>query len=125
VFGPIIQDEEVFVSERVTCCRQVIACVATENLAFAQRASRLAKVTYSPSYGPAIFIIQDAIIQGLGLFTLEEPLFSPANGQVITPGPSNYKIPSAVDIPEEFNVSFLQGCPNPHAVYSSTVLSFV
>ncbi|EFX65041.1 hypothetical protein DAPPUDRAFT_303976 [Daphnia pulex] len=73
------------------------------------------------SLNPAIDIgqVEGGFVQGLGLFTLEEPLFSPANGQVITRGPSNYKIPSADDIPEEFNVSLLRGCPNPHAVYSS------
>ena len=43
---------------------------------------------------PAIDIgqIEGGFIQGLGLFTLEEPLFSPATGQVITGGPSNYMI---------------------------------
>jgi xanthine dehydrogenase/oxidase len=61
VFGPIVHDEEVFASKRVTCCGQVIACVVAENLALAQRASRLVRVTYSPSDGPAIFTIQDAI----------------------------------------------------------------
>lgn len=73
------------------------------------------------SLNPAIDIgqVEGGFVQGLGLFTLEEPLFSPSNGQVMTRGPSNYKIPSADDIPEEFNVSLLRGCPNPHAVYSS------
>ena len=77
------------------------------------------------SINPAIDIgqVEGGFVQGLGLFTLEEPLFSPATGQVITRGPSNYKIPSADDIPEEFNVSLLRGCPNPHAVYSSKVIS--
>ena len=75
------------------------------------------------SINPAIDIgqVEGGVVQGLGLFTLDEPLFSPATGQVITRGPSNYKIPSADDIPEEFNVSLLRGCPNPHAVYSSKV----
>ena len=61
IFGPIIHDEEVFASKKVTCCGQVIACVVADNLALAQRASRLVKVTYSPLDGPAIFTIQDAI----------------------------------------------------------------
>lgn len=75
------------------------------------------------SINPAIDIgqVEGGFAQGLGLFTLEEPLFSPASGQIITRGPSNYKIPTADDIPEEFNVSLLRGCPNPHAVYSSKV----
>ena len=72
------------------------------------------------SLNPAIDIgqIEGGFIQGLGLFTLEQPLYAP-NGLVITRGPSNYKIPTADDIPEEFNVSLLRGCPNPRAVYSS------
>ncbi len=76
------------------------------------------------SLNPAIDIgqIEGGFIQGLGLFTLEEPLFSPATGQVITRGPSNYKIPTVDDIPRIFNVSLLRGCPNPHAVYSSKVI---
>jgi len=74
------------------------------------------------SLNPAIDIgqVEGGFVQGLGLFTLEEPLFS-SGGQVITRGPSNYKIPTADDIPEEFNVSLLRGSPNPHAVYSSKV----
>lgn len=72
------------------------------------------------SLNPAIDIgqVEGGFVQGLGLFTLEEPLYS-TSGQVITRGPSNYKIPTADDIPEEFNVSLLRGSPNPHAVYSS------
>lgn len=75
------------------------------------------------SLNPAIDIgqIEGGFVQGLGLFTLEEPLYSPTSGQIITRGPSNYKIPSADDIPQIFNVSLLRGCPNPHAVYSSKV----
>jgi len=75
------------------------------------------------SLNPAIDIgqIEGGFIQGLGLFTLEEPLYSPTTGQLLTRGPSNYKIPSADDIPEEFTVSLLRGSPNPHAVYSSKV----
>lgn len=60
-FGPIIHDEEVFASEKVTCCGQIIGCVVADNLALAQRASRLVKVTYGPAEGPAIFTIQEAI----------------------------------------------------------------
>ena len=60
-FGPLIHDEEVFASKKVTCCGQVIACVVADSLALAQRASRLVKVTYSPADSRAIFTIQDAI----------------------------------------------------------------
>lgn len=60
-FGPIIHDEEVFASKKVTCCGQVIGCVVAENLALAQRASRLVKVTYRSTNEPNIFTIQEAI----------------------------------------------------------------
>jgi len=65
--------------------------------------------------------IEGTFIQGLRLSTLKEPLFSPINGQIMTRGPSNYKIPTMDGIPKEFNFSLLRGCSNPHAVYSSKV----
>lgn len=83
-------------------------------------------------------------MQGYGLFTLEEMVYSPT-GIVFSRGPGNtngnhfqivslylqslnfvfdcflgvYKIPGFADIPGEFNVSLLKGAPNPRAVYSS------
>lgn len=74
------------------------------------------------SINPAIDIgqIEGGFTQGLGLLTLEEPMFAP-NGFIVTRGPSNYKIPTADDMPVEFNVSLLRGCPNPRAVFSSKV----
>ena len=74
------------------------------------------------SLNPAVDIgqIEGAFIQGYGLFTLEEILFSP-KGHLLTKGPGMYKIPSVNDIPQVFNVSLLRGSPNPKAVYSSKV----
>ncbi|OXA57862.1 Xanthine dehydrogenase/oxidase [Folsomia candida] len=40
-------------------------------------------------------------------------------GNLLTTGTSSYKIPTALDIPLEFNVSFLEGSSNPKAIYSS------
>jgi xanthine dehydrogenase/oxidase len=62
------------------------------------------------SINPAIDYgqIEGAFIQGLGLFTMEETLWSPS-GLLSTTGPGTYKIPGFSDIPQEFNVSFLQG----------------
>lgn len=60
-------------------------------------------------------------MQGYGLYTMEEQLFTPT-GCLITRGPGNYKIPGFANIPGEFNVSLLKGSSNPRAVYSSKVI---
>lgn len=72
------------------------------------------------SLNPAIDIgqIEGGFIQGYGLFTLEEMIYSPT-GQILSKGPGMYKLPGFADIPGEFNVSLLTGAPNPRAVYSS------
>lgn len=61
-FGPVIQDEEVFASEKVTCCGQVVACVIADDPAVAERAARLVRVTYQP-IDPVIVTLHDAIQQ--------------------------------------------------------------
>jgi xanthine dehydrogenase/oxidase len=62
------------------------------------------------SINPAIDYgqIEGAFVQGQGLFTMEESLWT-CDGQLFTRGPGTYKIPGFRDIPQEFNVSFLQG----------------
>ncbi|XP_049867763.1 xanthine dehydrogenase [Pectinophora gossypiella] len=72
------------------------------------------------SLNPAIDIgqIEGGFIQGYGLFTMEELIYSPT-GTLYSRGPGAYKIPGFGDIPQEFNVSLLKGAPNPRAVYSS------
>jgi xanthine dehydrogenase/oxidase len=62
------------------------------------------------SLNPSIDIgqIEGAFMQGYGLFTLEELIYSP-EGILHSRGPSTYKIPSFGDIPGEFNVSLLTG----------------
>lgn len=74
------------------------------------------------SLNPAIDIgqVEGGFVQGYGLFTLEELVYSPT-GVMFTRGPGMYKIPGFTDIPAEFNVSLLRGAPNPRAVYSSKV----
>jgi xanthine dehydrogenase/oxidase len=52
--------------------------------------------------------IEGAFVQGQGLFTIEESLWT-QKGELFTRGPGTYKIPGFSDIPQEFNVSFLQG----------------
>lgn len=72
------------------------------------------------SINPAIDIgqIEGGFIQGYGLFTMEELIYSPT-GTLFSRGPGAYKIPGFGDIPQEFNVSLLKGASNPKAVYSS------
>jgi xanthine dehydrogenase large subunit len=51
-----------------------------------------------------------AFIQGIGWATTEELVYGP-KGQLLSCSPTTYKIPNASDLPEIFNVRFLD---NPH-----------
>ncbi|PQE20593.1 xanthine dehydrogenase protein [Rutstroemia sp. NJR-2017a BBW] len=68
------------------------------------------KMDIGRSINPAIDYgqIEGAFIQGLGLFTMEESLWTASTGQLFTKGPSTYKIPTFGDIPQVFNVSVLR-----------------
>ncbi|CAG0922743.1 unnamed protein product [Notodromas monacha] len=72
------------------------------------------------SLNPAVDIgqIEGAFVQGYGMWMMEDLEFSPS-GELRTAGPSNYKIPTSRDVPQEFNVSLLTGSANKHAIYSS------
>jgi xanthine dehydrogenase/oxidase len=72
------------------------------------------------SINPAIDIgqVEGGYMQGYGLFTLEQLMYSP-QGFLYTKGPGQYKLPGFGDIPAEFNVALLRGAPNPKAVFSS------
>ncbi|KAF2847600.1 hypothetical protein T440DRAFT_501003 [Plenodomus tracheiphilus IPT5] len=61
------------------------------------------------SINPAIDYgqIEGAFIQGQGLFTTEETLWT-RTGQLFTRGPGSYKIPGFSDIPQVFNASLLR-----------------
>jgi xanthine dehydrogenase/oxidase len=61
------------------------------------------------SINPAIDYgqIEGAFIQGQGLFTIEETLWT-RTGELFTRGPGTYKIPGFSDIPQTFNVSMLR-----------------
>lgn len=67
------------------------------------------KMDIGRSINPAIDYgqIEGAFVQGQGLFTMEETLWT-RDGKLATKGPGTYKIPGFSDIPQEFNVSFLQ-----------------
>jgi xanthine dehydrogenase/oxidase len=68
------------------------------------------KMDVGRSINPAIDYgqIEGAFIQGQGLFTTEEMLWSRSTGQIATRGPGAYKIPGFRDIPQDFNVSLLK-----------------
>ncbi|KAL6420838.1 hypothetical protein ACFW04_014374 [Cataglyphis niger] len=72
------------------------------------------------SLNPAIDIgqVEGGFVQGYGLFTLEEMIYSPT-GTLLSRGPGAYKLPGFTNIPQEFNVSLLKGTSNPRAIYSS------
>lgn len=72
------------------------------------------------SINPAIDVgqVEGGFMQGYGLFTLEEMVYSPT-GAVLSRGPGVYKLPGFADIPAEMNVSLLRSAQNPRAVYSS------
>ncbi|QQP55882.1 Xanthine dehydrogenaselike, partial [Caligus rogercresseyi] len=72
------------------------------------------------SLNPGIDIgqIEGAFVQGYGMFTMEEMLYS-AKGSLLTRGPGSYKIPGFGDAPKSFQIHLLEGSSNPRAVYSS------
>ena len=68
------------------------------------------------SLNPAIDIgqVEGAFIQGMGWLTMEELVWHPLDGgrnagKLATHAPSTYKIPTANDCPEEFNVRLYEG----------------
>jgi len=63
-------------------------------------------------------------VQGLGWLTTEELVWSKnqrgiPDGTLLTRGPGMYKIPTANDIPIQFNVSLLKDSNNDRAIHSS------
>lgn len=63
------------------------------------------------SLNPAIDIgqVEGAFIQGMGWLTMEELVWHPVSGKLTTHAPSTYKIPTANDCPEIFNVRLFDG----------------
>ncbi|OJD15331.1 xanthine dehydrogenase, molybdopterin binding subunit [Emergomyces pasteurianus Ep9510] len=74
------------------------------------------KMDVGRSINPAIDYgqVEGAFVQGQGLFSIEESLWDSKTGHLATRGPGTYKIPGFSDIPQEFNVSFLQGVSWKH-----------
>lgn len=55
--------------------------------------------------------IEGAFVQGMGWLTSEELVWND-KGQLLTHGPSTYKIPGSRDVPPELNIHILEDAPN-------------
>ena len=62
--------------------------------------------------------IEGGFMQGLGWLTIEELLWD-ASGRLATSSASTYKLPSWSELPEIFNVDFLERAADPDVVLSS------
>ncbi|HSQ74306.1 MAG TPA: molybdopterin cofactor-binding domain-containing protein, partial [Bacteroidota bacterium] len=62
--------------------------------------------------------VEGGFIQGVGWCTTEEIVWD-AQGHLLTHSPDTYKIPTAGDLPEVFNVELLTGVPNPGTIRNS------
>jgi len=67
------------------------------------------------SLNPALDIgqVEGAYIQGYGWLTMEELVWHPKSGALLTHAPSTYKIPTANDIPSQRFTTVLFDAPNP------------
>jgi xanthine dehydrogenase large subunit len=67
--------------------------------------------------------IEGGFAQGVGWLTLEDLRWDesdgPARGRLTTQSASTYKLPSFSELPEEFNVAFLERATEDGAVYGS------
>ncbi len=62
--------------------------------------------------------IEGGFMQGLGWLTIEELLWD-AQGRLATAGASTYKLPSWSELPEIFNVDFLERADDPDVIFGS------
>jgi xanthine dehydrogenase large subunit len=62
--------------------------------------------------------VEGGFLQGIGWLTVEELLWD-AQGRVATAGASTYKLPSWPEMPEVFNVAFLERAAEPGVVFGS------
>ena len=74
------------------------------------------------SLNPAIDVgqIEGAFIQGYGYLSMENCSYS-KTGELLTPGPATYNMPTVADLPAQFNVSLLRKTKEegPRLLYSS------
>lgn len=102
----------------IACCEVEVDCLTGDHSVL--RADLVHDV--GKSLNPALDIgqVEGAFIQGLGLFTLEELVYSPG-GTCFTKGPGLYKIPSIGDVPLDFRVGLLEGSVGPAVKGSKAV----
>jgi xanthine dehydrogenase large subunit len=62
--------------------------------------------------------IEGGFIQGVGWLTLEELVWD-TNGRLATAGASTYKLPSWTEVPDVFNVDFLERAGEPGTIFGS------
>lgn len=55
--------------------------------------------------------IEGAYVQGMGWLTSEELVWS-EKGEILTHGPSTYKIPGSRDVPPDFHIHIIEDAPN-------------
>ncbi|MCI1193427.1 xanthine dehydrogenase molybdopterin binding subunit [Calidifontimicrobium sp. SYSU G02091] len=73
------------------------------------------------SLNPAVDIgqIEGAFIQGMGWLTMEELVWHPKTGRLMTHAPSTYKIPTANDCPPVFNVQLYENANAADSIHRS------
>jgi xanthine dehydrogenase large subunit len=73
------------------------------------------------SLNPAVDIgqIEGAFIQGMGWLTMEELVWHPQTGRLMTHAPSTYKIPTANDCPAEFRVQLFANANAEDSIHRS------
>jgi xanthine dehydrogenase large subunit len=87
-------------------------------------ASRLLRVDIVEDVGDSVVPLVDrgqiegGFIQGVGWLTCEELLWD-EQGRLATAGASTYKLPSWSEMPQEFNVHFLERAAQPDVVFGS------
>jgi xanthine dehydrogenase large subunit len=62
--------------------------------------------------------IEGGFIQGVGWLTIEELLWD-SQGRLATAGASTYKLPSWSEVPEIFNVGFMESAGDPDVIFGS------
>jgi len=82
------------------------------------RVDILHDVGHSINPGVDIGQIEGGFIQGMGWLTTEELLWD-NEGKIISDSPANYKIPTAYDVPEQFNVALFDEPNHKDTVYRS------
>ena len=73
------------------------------------------------SLNPAVDIgqVEGAFIQGMGWLTMEELVWHPVSGLLMTHAPSTYKIPTANDCPPVFNVQLFENANVEDSIHRS------